>query len=347
MPALIPQRHAVVSLGVPWTNCFGAARSLIALGPLLTLVFTRSADLFFSLAGDQPERGRCTGVGRVLLFCLDGGDQFLEAKRWVAVLVLATVVSGWRPRFSCLPHAYVAFSFFNDLSVPEGGDQIASILALLLVPLCLTDSRTWHWQRIHFSEKVANDASALAQQLSRCVAIVAIVVIKLQLSWLYIQAAISKLGNEAWVNGTAMYYWSRNANFGAPSWQEPFVYWLTSQPALVAAMTWIPIGIELSLGTCLLLPMRTRIPLLCAGMGLHLLIGVMIGLWSFAVIMMGCLVFLLSPTGLSLDIRRKPVTHREGLRTIAYRRETRPSNPTAPHRDRMREHNGLGEHILD
>lgn len=334
MPSLIPHRRAVVSVGVPWTNCFGAARSLIALGPLLTLMFTRGADLFFSLAGDQPEHGRCTGKGRLLLFCLDGGDQFVEVKRWVAVVVLAAVVSGWRPRFTCLPHAYVAFSFFNDLSAPEGGDQIASVLALLLVPLCLTDRRTWHWQRFDLPEKVANDAKMLAQQLSRCTASVAIFLIKLQLSWLYIQAAISKLGNEAWVNGTAMYYWSRNANFGAPSWQEPVVYWLTSQPIFVAAMTWLPIGIELSIGICLLLPMRARIPLLCAGMGLHMLIGLVIGLWSFAVIMMGCLVFLLSPTGLSLDIRRKPSAHQEGPQTVHA--AEKPNHRT--HRPALRPH---------
>lgn len=295
---------------VPWTNCFGAARSLIALGPLLTLMCTRGSDLFFPLAGDSPGQAHCGGAGRVLLFCLDGGQQHLELKRWVAGTVLAMVVSGWRPRITCIPHAYVAYSYFWCLSAPEGGDQIASILALLLIPVCITDRRIWHWQSTKL-EAVSDDRTGHTRvllQLSRSVAAIAVALVKLQISWLYVQAGISKLSSQDWVSGAAMYYWARNATFGAPSWQHPIVYWLTRQPVLVGAMTWVPIAIEISIGISLLLPYRARIPLLVAGLGFHFLIGLIVGLWSFAIIMWGCLLFLLSPAGLSLANRQKPRT---------------------------------------
>ncbi|AWT55588.1 Sporulation-delaying protein SdpB [Mycolicibacterium smegmatis MKD8] len=312
----MPSRYETVRLGTPWTNCFGAARSLIALGPLLTLVFTRSSDLFFPLTGDSPGHSRCAGPDQLLLFCLGGSDHYLEVKRWVAVAALIIVAIGWKPQITCIPHAYVAFSYFHGLSAPEGGDQIASIVALLLVPVCLTDRRTWHWQPV-FDETFVMGKPGGISQISQCLATVTIVLIKLQVSWVYLQAGISKLGSQAWVNGTAMYYWSRNETFGVPGWEQPVVYWLTRQPVLVAAMTWTPVVIEVMLGISLLLPLRSRIPLLCAGFGLHLLIGVMIGLWSFAIIMWGCLVFLLSPAGLSVGLRRdtSPPESQKGRQT--------------------------------
>lgn len=294
----------MLSVGVPWTNCYGAARSLIALGPLLTLIFTQGSDLVFLTSGDPTADGRCTGAKQMLLFCLSGADQNLEVKRWAAAAVLCAVVSGWRPRFTCVPHAYVAHSFFYGLSGAEGGDQVASILALLLVPVCLTDCRKWHW--LPFDDEPDGQDTTTFGQLWQSVATIAIVLVKLQLSWLYIQAGISKLSNEAWVSGTAMYYWTRNVNFGAPGWEEPVVHWATSQAIVSAAMTWIPIALEVSIGISLLLPKCARVPLLCAGIAFHMLIGLIIGLWSFAIIMCGCLVFLVSPAGVSLQIRRHP-----------------------------------------
>jgi len=42
-------------------------------------------------------------------------------------------------------HWYVAYSFINSATVIDGGDHIASILAFLLLPVTLTDTRKWHW----------------------------------------------------------------------------------------------------------------------------------------------------------------------------------------------------------
>jgi hypothetical protein len=65
---------------------------------------------------------------RWLGIVLPGGERSPSVKQWVAIVVLVGVVSGWRPRVTCLPHAYVAISLFHDISAPEGGDQISSIV---------------------------------------------------------------------------------------------------------------------------------------------------------------------------------------------------------------------------
>jgi hypothetical protein len=121
--------------------------------------------------------------------------------------------------------------------------------------------------------------------------------IKVQVSWLYLQSGIAKLSQTAWLDGTAMYYWTRNGTFGAPMWSRDTVYRITAQPIFEVGMTWGPIVIEVATGISLLLHYRLRRIILYAGITLHLFIGLIIGLWSFSIIMWGCLIFLLIPFG--------------------------------------------------
>jgi antimicrobial peptide system SdpB family protein len=254
------------------------------------LLSTSITDLLFVVdAGGS--RDRCSGLAGLGLFCL-GGNDHLQIKQWVAIVVLAGVVSGWRPRITCLPHAYVAFSLLHSIPSPQGGDRISSIVALMLVPVCLLDRRHWHWSSYN-PPRVAT----VRDQFCVISAFLSMALIKIQVSWLYFQSGIAKLGQPYWVDGTAMYYWSRHGRFGVPTWSRDTVYWLTSQPIFEAGMTWGPIAIEVAVGISLLLHNRLRQIILCAAISLHFFIGLLMGLWSFSIVMWGCLIFLLIPFG--------------------------------------------------
>lgn len=235
------KRGRALSFGSPWTNCYGVARSCIALGPLLTLLFTPLSDLLFGLKGSNLDR--CVGPVRFGLFCV-GGQNGDDVKQWVAILILGAVVSGWRPRVTCLPHAYVAVSFFLDQSNGDGGDQISSIVSLLLLPVCLNDPRRWQWTVSDSGPNVQRATDSLRAAASTTVAVVGMWVIKLQISWIYLQSGVSKLGQGFWVDGTAMYYFVRHGTFGASRWARETLYWITSQPVLEAAVTWTPIAVD-------------------------------------------------------------------------------------------------------
>jgi antimicrobial peptide system SdpB family protein len=131
--------------------------------------------------------------------------------------------------------------------------------------------------------------------------------IKVQVSWLYLQSGIAKLGQTAWLDGTAMYYWARNGTFGAPTWSRDTVYWLTSQPIFEAGMSWGPIVIEVTAGISLILHYRLKQIILFAGIFLHLFIGLIIGLW----IMWGCPIFPLIPFGQPIIASPREVQQRE------------------------------------
>jgi len=130
----------------PWTNVYGLARTLIASATALTLLFSRPSTLFRPAAGllDVPV---CVGARGGSLFCLVPTGH-LELARWLAVAGLLLVASGFRPRLTGVLHAWLSFSLFSSAVMVDGGDQCAQVMALLLLPVTLTDPRRWHWDKM-------------------------------------------------------------------------------------------------------------------------------------------------------------------------------------------------------
>ena len=120
-----------------------------------------------------------------------------------AVIVLLLVISGWRPRWTALPHWWVSYSFAASASVIDGGDLVAATLSLLLLPVALTDRRVWHWRGIGDG----GIAASVAAQTG-------LLLIRVQVSVIYLFAALLKLPSETWANGTALYYWWTHPKFG-------------------------------------------------------------------------------------------------------------------------------------
>lgn len=288
----------LTSIPLPWTNVYGLSRTLIALGTAATLAFSSTATLFRPVAtvGDHPT---CRGIDAAGAFCLVPRAHigWMQA---ACVLVLLLVASGWRPRLTALPHAYIAFSVFTSISIGDGGDQAATVLTLLLVVPALGDRRRWHWQTAEESD-TRRTAWALAGTS-------ALVVVRLQMSFIYFQAAVAKFPHAEWADGTGMWYWTNSLAFGASGWLQPLLRPFVSNPVGVAMITWVPLFIEISLAATLLLPQRVRWGLLAAGLGFHLCIAVMMGLWSFSMSMWGGLLLLCLPLGSSLSRRHTSAT---------------------------------------
>ncbi len=287
------------TIPLPWAAGYGLARTLLALGTLGTLAFSDAATLFREVAtvGQYP---LCRGVTAGGAFCLVEPSHY-DTMRWLCCLVLLVAASGWRPRFTAIPHAYVAFSVFTGISIPDGGDQITWVLTLLIAIVALGDSRRWHWQPSSPPERPLSEGRGVLALLG----ISAIVVARIQMAVLYFQSCVAKLPHAEWADGTALYYWVNNYDFGAPGWLRPAVNTIVENPVGVAAMTWGPLVIEIALAAALLMPQRVRWKLLLpAGVLLHLSIAVVMGLWSFAFAMWAGLLLLLAPLGHDPDLGR-------------------------------------------
>ncbi|MEU5769054.1 sporulation-delaying protein SdpB family protein [Streptomyces asoensis] len=283
---------------VPWAAGYGLARTLLALGTLGTLVFSDASTLFreVSTVGRYP---LCQGVNSGGAFCLVPEGHY-DAMRWACCLVLVAAASGWRPRLTAVPHAYVAFSVFTGIAIPDGGDQITWILTLLIALVAVADPRRWHWRPWPRQE------GPLSRQRTRwaLLGVSALVVARIQMSVLYFQSCVAKLPHAEWADGSALYYWVNNYDFGAPYWLRPALQAVVDHPLGVAAMTWGPLVLEIALAGALLLPQRVRWMLLPAGVLFHLGIAVVMGLWSFALAMCAGLLLLLAPLGHDPDLTR-------------------------------------------
>lgn len=270
----------------PWTNVYGLARTLLALGTASTLIANETGVLFRPAAGIL-QHPICEGVGRLGVFCL--GSSHPELIRWICVIILLVVASGWRPRYTALFHWWIVFSFQTSAVTLDGGDQISAILALLILPVALTDGRRWHWQ----SSGLPEDVNANTRTLRKIVALTALVAIRVQVSIVYFHAATGKLSVEEWVNGTALYYWLTNPTFGLPDWLRVMEPLLTSR--WIVVITWAVLFVETGLFMALVMPKGTRKYWLIVGILFHVGIAVTMGLFSFSLAMCAALILYLRP----------------------------------------------------
>lgn len=273
----------------PCTPVYGLARSILALGTLITFVFNPASHLFINLDEAIYTQHVTTSaiVHKLNLFFLFGPSHLGIAKL-LSILILILVVSGWRPRITGIFHWWVAFSFSSVSPTIDGGDTIASIISFFLIPLCLADNRKWHW---------ATASNHGTDSFVNLFLWSVLFIIRLQVCIIYLHSGVDKLRIEEWGNGTSTYYWFTNNIYGAADWLKPFIYSLMSQPLIVVSITWGTIVLEIILGMAIFMDRKTlnwRILLMLA-IVFHLGIVIIFGLITFFMSMMACLVLYLVP----------------------------------------------------
>ncbi len=262
----------------PWSNVYGTGRTLVALGTLGVLAGNDPHRLLVDHTAAGSARS-CSGISTLSLFCHTSSGS-VQWARVLAIAVLVAAASGWRPRWWCIPHWWITFSVATSVVVEDGGDQVATILTLLLIPVALLDARRWVWSA----------PPARTSDMHRLIAFAATMAIRMQVAMIYFQAFTAKLYVTQWVNGTAVYYYLKNPVVGSPGWQSSILAPILHNAVGVRAFTYATLAIELLLFLCLFLPRRITHRVLYLGIALHLAFAVMMGLPSFTIIMWGALV---------------------------------------------------------
>ncbi len=272
-------------------------RTMPALSSALTLLVNPAGILFRPLAGISVVPPFCeTRLQKATAFCVS--PMGLNATRIIAGILLLVVASGWRPRLTGVLHWWIAFSLQNSAATLDGGDQAASVLTLLLIPMTLADGRKWHWQRRDATQELTRTAETL-----RLIAVGAYLMIRVQVAAIYFHAAVSKLRITEWVDGTAMYYWLRHPVFGTAPLFRPLVEPILTNGATVTLLTWGVIALEFFLAMALIGTKPARKALLLGGELLHIGIILFQGLTSFGMIMCAALLLYLWPTDEEFEFR--------------------------------------------
>ncbi|MCC2277760.1 hypothetical protein LKL35_20390 [Streptomyces sp. ET3-23] len=273
---------------------FGAGRTVIAVAQLGFLLLTPMKALLVPVVGmgDYPH---CNSVRAASALCLGSSGAAHEAQRWLLVVIVAVAASGYRPRWTVIPHAWATYSIAVSIAVPDGGESVAMIMCFLMIPIGLADDRTWHWQQ---------PTRELAPSW-RTITFVAFLAVRVQIAYLYLDSAISKFGVADWANGTAEYYFLRDNMFGvAKPWDGLFLA-LSKNALVVVALTWGALVIEIAIGICVLASDRWRKAGLAMDIVLHGSIILTMGLWSFAMVMIGSAVVCATPEGRATPLPRR------------------------------------------
>lgn len=258
------------------TNTLGFARSLLAFGLLITLITNPISNFFYTdLNGNplSPVLLQESFVNKINFFLLWGYEDVLYMKIF-AIIILLTVISGYFIRITSILHWWVTWSFMLFSSAIDGGDQIASNLSLLLIPICILDSRNNHW----ISNDIKDDSNDLYKKVN---AYFFILLIRLQMAIIYFHAAVGKFSVQEWAEGTAVYYWFNNSIFGMPNYLHPLLDPILHNQYGVLFVTHGVMIFELLLFSCLTMATSKRKYLFVPAIIFHFSIIIIHGIFSF------------------------------------------------------------------
>lgn len=266
-----------------WSPFIGFCRSLVALSSLLTLLFT-SSDALFQYGAGVGKFPTCRGVENFGIFCIL--DDNLILAKVLCIVILTLVILGFMPQITGIIHFWVAFSINTGISMPDGGDQISSNLALLLIPITLTDPRLCHWFKSRAPVKMYSFRVSLGW--------VSLLAIKIQLIILYFYSATGKMYQTEWSEGSVMYYIFIGP-FGPTGIIKLLGDFVTGIPWVAFIMAWGALLIEILLAASPLVAMKYKPYLLLLGLSLHLGILLTMGITSFQIAMFAAVALLVVP----------------------------------------------------
>jgi antimicrobial peptide system SdpB family protein len=276
----------------PYTNTIGIARSILALGTLLTLL-SNPIYYLIPISTDHEYLNpliKIITLNKYNVFLLLGVNG-TGIMKWLAVAIMISVISGYFMKITAVLHWWVSISFFYCSSFIDGGDQIAAILSLLLMPICLTDKRKNHW-----SQQKPNSSPV------NLIGIYSIWVIRLQVAVLYLVAAVGKFNVVEWGNGTALYYWMNHSIFGMPDFLKEMVRPLLSSKVIQPLLTYGVMIFEICLFLGLKASIKYRKRIFVLAVIFHLLIIIFHGIFSFFFSITAALILYLYPTYQNINI---------------------------------------------
>ncbi|MEZ0167022.1 sporulation-delaying protein SdpB family protein [Kineococcus sp. LSe6-4] len=287
-----------VSDGIAWFDVrtsrnIAWARSLIAVAQLSILVFT-PANFLFVPVGTEPAGPSCNAYNAWTAYCaLDEFDASYIS--WALVAGLILVISGFWPRVTGILHVWVTFSISTAIQLPDGGEAAAQVVTVFFALILLSDNRRNHWI-IDTSSRKTSTLTPISWAASWG--------LRLQIFWIYISASVAKFSVPEWQEGSAIYYVARQVFFGVDGPLEGLLLWATSQPLLSLAITWGTMIGEIAIAILVLLPYRVARFSLVLTMVFHGGIILVIGLWSFGLIMIASVLGVLAsrPTVVTVSL---------------------------------------------
>lgn len=239
------------------------------------LVFTPT-DFLFVPVGESNASPKCDGVGSVSAFCLvEGGRQEIA---WLLALGLLVVASGFLPRYTSVLHFWISLSVAQSIALPDGGEAAAQVVTFFIMIASANDRRLFHW---------TSGSGSMNHSRWQGVSWAGSWGLRLQVAFIYLNSSLTKLSTDTWQDGSATYYVSRMVSFGA---SEPLADLYRDSMAIsfvALATSWGTIAIEAIVALLIVRGKWAHPFALGLSSALHLGIMWQLGIFSFALIMLG------------------------------------------------------------
>jgi antimicrobial peptide system SdpB family protein len=258
----------------PYSYKYQIPRAIIAIAQLINLTFTNPEYYFNNI--------------KTKLVYQDLLPTLFTTKLGVilAIIILLWVISGYFSQISSILHAYVSYSFLYDSKIIEGGDQVALIITILLIPICLLDNKVNLWSSKTFNYKIPEFLNLISMSCFQ--------VIKIQIAIVYLFAGVVKANVSEWIEGSAIYYWL-NHTMGTTDYLLNIFSYLINSNTFSQILTWLTLILEFLLFGSIFMLQKQKNQLFYIAIFFHISIAVFFGLWAFSLIMISSLMFLFTP----------------------------------------------------
>lgn len=285
-----------------------AARTLTALSTLLTISFTPTEKIFAPSEG-REDPIKCDGaIGAANIFCLNG-DHTPRLGILLSIIVLSLVIIGILPWITSILHLYIAFYFQQNLAIPDGGDQVAVFITLMLAVVYFGDLRLNHWSAASRKLWWQPYSTVTGAYLLKC-----------QMTIIYLNASIHKMATDDWIEGSELYY-LLGGSFEPSGILKSVYRAVVDQPFLGVGATWGAALVELFLGATILMGRKLKIVSLAVGILFHVGIALFLGITSFQIVMIAGLLVLCVPTDSKLMNGHVTVSDFQGVRRPKNRQQ--------------------------
>ena len=195
-------------------------------------------------------------------------DQTAMAFYWVYMASAVGVLLGYRTRvwtiLACLCH----YVIMNTISTFVYGVDVFLQIALFYLAVMPVEKA---WSLDAWLKRVSVEPTWVTSLSMR--------VLQIHICLVYMSSGFEKLRSSAWWDGNVLW-----RSLVQPDFRQFDLHWIAQHPWLPIALAWFTIVVESGYFVAVWVP-RLRVIWLAAIIGLHLGIGMFLGLWLFGIMM--------------------------------------------------------------
>ncbi|WP_239700479.1 MULTISPECIES: sporulation-delaying protein SdpB family protein [unclassified Mammaliicoccus] len=263
----------------PYSPILGVVRSVIAFSLLLTLTLNSSNTLFKPIS-QETDIINCN-YKEFTAFCSMNHDTYFDINitKYVVIICLIMIIIGYLPQLMGILHFYIAYSVQNTMSIVDGGDQVAMVMTFWLMLISLFDNRINHWHK-----------KSNGWENNKVIGWGLITALNVQISYLYLNSAVTKMKNKEWLDGSAVYYYLNDNLYGLP---RPLynLFDFALETPIVGLITWGTLILQLLIFASIFSSYRFKKIVFYLAIFMHEIFALFMGLVSFSIVMLAVLIF--------------------------------------------------------